>query len=449
MDLNFGKSAFVRDRGNYPEISVVNMIAEQEQVESGLNLLSRPGLGLAATRGAGPVYQVFKQPGVLSDTLFTVSGANLYAEATNVGAIDFDGTPQVSLAGYADRVFVTGGKNLFQYNGTAFSSVTVPDGNYVLKVLTGASRLIVLIKGTQTFYWSDVLNSTIGALSFATAENVPDGLLDAVFVGDTLVLFGSNSVEHWPVTQDATLPFQPLIGRTFDVGIKNTGASCKWNSNYIWVTNQNRVCITSPDNIISFDGLETRIQNSATAQLFKFDLDGDEYIGMALENETWIYRPSVKTWSTFESYGYDKFVPSTYSGGYFGSSIDGKLYSWTTDYTDPDTILERKFSAFSPINTDGVVVDNLSLRVNSGQTPNITGIYSEPKIEMRFSRDGGQTFSDWRSRSLGKQGEYRKKVYWTGLGMFSYPGALFEFRVTDPITFRISSVTINEPIGGR
>lgn len=448
MDLSFGKSAFVRDRGNYPEISVVNMVAEQEQTEEGLNLLSRPGLIKTKENGTGPIRAVSKQAGVLSDSLFSVSGANLYLDTTSVGTIDYDGTPQVSLAGYSDRVFVTGGKNLFQYNG-AFSAVTVPDGNYVLKVLTGASRLIVLIKGTQTFYWSDVLSSTIGALSFATAENLPDGLLDAVFVGDTLILFGQASVEHWPVTQDATLPFQPLIGRTFDVGIKNTGAAVKWNSNYIWVTNQNRVCITSPDNVISFDGLEARIQDSATAKLWKFELDGDEYIGMTLDSGTWVYRPSVKTWSTFESYGLSTFIPSSYSGGYFGSSIDGKLYSWDTTYTDPTTILERKFTAYNPINTDGVVVDNLSIRVNSGQTPDTTGEYLEPVIEMRFSRDGGQTFSDWRPRSLGKKGEYRKKVYWTGLGMFSYPGALFEFRVTDPVTFRISSVTVNEPIGGR
>jgi hypothetical protein len=67
---------------------------------------------------------------------------------------------------------------------------------------------------------------------------------------------------------------------------------------------------------------------------------------------------------------------------------------------------------------------------------------------MRLSKDGGFTFSDWMPRSMGLQGAYRALMQWRSLGHFSYPGVVAEFRVTDPVPFRVAKVTMNEPYGG-
>jgi hypothetical protein len=50
---------------------------------------------------------------------------------------------------------------------------------------------------------------------------------------------------------------------------------------------------------------------------------------------------------------------------------------------------------------------------------------------------------------LGATGEYRTVPTWRRLGQFDFPGALFEFRVTDPVDFRVSAVKANDPLGGR
>jgi hypothetical protein len=47
------------------------------------------------------------------------------------------------------------------------------------------------------------------------------------------------------------------------------------------------------------------------------------------------------------------------------------------------------------------------------------------------------------------EGGYRTVPEWRALGMFDFPGALFEFRVTDPVPFRVSAVKVNDPAGGR
>ena len=79
----------------------------------------------------------------------------------------------------------------------------------------------------------------------------------------------------------------------------------------------------------------------------------------------------------------------------------------------------------------------------------LAGQGSDPLVEMRYSRDAGATWSSWDGVSMGRQGHYRERPEWRALGLFDAPGALMEFRCTDPVALRLSSVLVNEPVGGR
>jgi hypothetical protein len=91
----------------------------------------------------------------------------------------------------------------------------------------------------------------------------------------------------------------------------------------------------------------------------------------------------------------------------------------------------------------------VTLWANTGATPVLSGQGSNPLIEMRYSRDQGKTWSLWLPASLGAEGQYRVRADWRRLGMFDLPGALFEFRCTDPVPLRISAVKVNAAGGGR
>jgi hypothetical protein len=78
----------------------------------------------------------------------------------------------------------------------------------------------------------------------------------------------------------------------------------------------------------------------------------------------------------------------------------------------------------------------------------LTGQGSDPTVEMRSSRDAGNTWSDYRP-ALGVRANIAPCPTWRRLGQFDFPGALFEFRVTDPVDFRVSAVKANDPLGGR
>ena len=444
MKLQYGLSAFERARGNLPRLPVVNMFAEQAASEDdGVVLQSRPGLADVETLG-GEIQALFAKDGVFSGDRFAVVDGDLYREAALVNVLNGDGP--FFMDGFEDRLFIAGGGSLFEYNGIAMGTVPFPDSASVTKVLVGASRAIAIRADTETFYWSDPLTSTIDSLSFASAESQPDRIRDALFIDDMLILFGAETVEFWPNTGDADLPFQPLEGRVFEAGIKATGAACALGTGFAWVTDDNKVCRNDPENVLSNEGLEEKIAASATCRLWTFWIDATEFLALSLDAQTWVMSARTGTWHEFRSYGEANWLPTCYAG-VFGTR-DGRLVEWTQTHADFGGVLERLFRAGASLNSAAVIVNNIALRTNPGTTPYLSGDYANPIVEMRTSRDGGNTWGSWRSASLGAQGEYRRKVQWVGCGGFGQPGMMAEFRVTDPVPFRVSGVFANEQFGG-
>lgn len=446
-DLQYGLTNIDRDRGNLPKIPVVNMFVEKVDSEPNPVLQSRPGLeNTGTTLGAGPVHTLFKGDGVLSGQMFAVSGTSFYSNTTNLGTVA--GSGPYKIAGFQNRVFVTGGSTLSEWDGVTYSTDAMPGGFSVQSLCIGTDRLIVIDKGTGHFYWSNVLSDVVDALSFATAEQSPDQLKECLFIGDTLMLFGSETVEFWPASvANPDLPFSPLIGRTFRIGIRDTGCAVAFGNTFAWVTNYNQIAAGDPNNIISNSGLDEKISKSANCSLWTFRLEGTEFLVCTLDTSTWVFSSSSSTWSVFESYGADNWIPQCFSADIFGSSIDGHLIQWSDDYQDFGDVLERRFRAGLPLTMGTTMLNNLVIRTNQGQSPFLSGIYEDPVVELRTSKDGGFTFSTWKGRSLGKSGNYRSDVQWRSLGFFGYPSLLVEIRVTDPVPFRVSGVTINEGYG--
>jgi hypothetical protein len=444
--LQFGLSSYERADGDLPGLPVVNAYAE-ETASEGVVLQSRRGLmDRGANMGSGPVRTLYKRDGVVSGALFGVSGSTLYSGSTALGAVT--GTGAASVAGNETGIMVCAGASLHTYDGTTFAGVSFPDSAPVIKVLEGASRFIALRGGSGRFYWTPVLQRTFDPLDFATAETESDRLLDAVFVDDILVLFGAETVEFWPNTPDADLPFQPLEGRVLERGIRATGCATNFGSAFAWVTDLNTVCIQDENNVISNPGLQARIAASTSVSLFTFIIDGLEFLALRLDGETQCYNPRTGTWSEFATYGAANWAATCHAAGVFGS-VDGRTLQWGEGFTELGGVLERRFRGGLPINGGGVAIHNLRLRVNPGQTPVLAGEYASPVIEMRLSRDAGQTWGNWKAAQLGEQGQYRKRVEWRALGLASQPAFLAEFRVTDPVPFRVSGVFVNEAFGGR
>ncbi len=445
-DIFYGISNYNRERGNFPATPVVNMYAESVPIENKPALQSRLGLeDSSIVMGAGPVKTLFHNDGVLNGNTFGISGSSLYKEGTLVGVIDGSGPAKID--GYENFLFAAAGTRLWGYDGVTLSTVTTPDNFEVIDLCVGASRLVVVEENTGRFWWTSALGATIEAINFATAENSPDKLKACLFVGDILILFGSKTVEFWPVSQDGDAPFTPLAGRVFSVGIKGTGCATRVSSTFAWVTNHNQVCIADPENIVSGADLEARIEAAANVSLWTFRMEGVEYLAVRLDDETTVFNMRSKTWSEFKSEGESNWIPQSYADGYMGSSIDGRLVQWSDEYSDFGGDLERLFRGGIAIESKGQQLNNITIRTNPGKTTYLSGDYADPMVELRLSNDGGNTWTLPKPRSLGQAGEFRPRVQHRSLGMFGPPGMVFEYRVTDPVPFRVSNVVANEPYG--
>ena len=446
MELLNYPTEFGRNRGDFPDLPIVNLFAESADTEGRVVLQSRPGLQESYSLTSDAVRFIYSEPGVFSESLFTVTGNKMYKDTNLLGTIVGDGS--VSMDSFEGSTFLSAGDTLYHYNGATLNALTFPDNAATLKVIVGASRLIVIRKETQTIYWSEPLTPSIDALDFAQAENSPDRLLDMLFLGDTLLLFGEATVEFWPTQTSADLPFAPLVGRVYSKGIKNTGAATKLGSGFAWVTDSNQLCLNSPDNVVSTREIEEEIEDAGEVSLWTFFLDSIEFLAIRVGNRTHVYNTLTKTFTEFTTYGLTNWEANCYSNGYFGSADTGRILTWSNDYVDDGDELERRFRVWAPLNMEAVVVNNLFLRGNTGRTPYLAGQYSDPNVEIRTSKDGGNVWSSWRQAQMGPSGTYRKQIRWFGLGVFSFPGALAEFRITDPTPFRVSSVTVNDPYGG-
>lgn len=72
-----------------------------------------------------------------------------------------------------------------------------------------------------------------------------------------------------------------------------------------------------------------------------------------------------------------------------------------------------------------------------------TGQGFDPQVMLRWSNNGGKTWSDEYMRGAGKAGEYGKRVKWNRLG--AARKRVFEVSVTDPIPWRIMAAYLEIP----
>lgn len=460
-ELAFAVSSYRRDRGNLPGLPVVNMFLEKAVTEpSGVALQSRPGLiDNEVDSGSDDVIAIFQKDGVLGGDLFTVTrGAStrLYRDGVLVGTIT--GAGAVSFAGNEIGLCVCAGADVHYYDGAALGTADFPDAADVCKVIEIAGRFIALRSGTQKFYWTETLETGLVAgiltflpLAFASAENEPDQLLDACAYDDKLILAGTETVEFWQKTGDDDLPFDPIEGLVFKKGILATGCLAPFDNSFAYISREK--LIYKAGNVperISDSGIEERLAASDGAALFTFFFEGHEFLSVRLDEETHVTDAMFPgNWYEWATSGETNWLASCACTGPVFGGPDGKTLAFGDVHTDMDGELERRFRAGMALTGQGLAVDNVRLRVNPGTTPYLTGQFADPVCELRFSRDGGNEFSAYRSAKLGSQGQYRKRLEWRALGTFEDPGALFEFRVTDPVPFRVSGAYYNEDGGGR
>ena len=461
--LVYGTASFDRATGNLPALTLINMFVEKAATsEQGACLQSRPGLGVLATNGSGPITKIFCNAGTLGGSDFSVSGTTLYRGTSSVGNMPSLGSGPVSIAGSNSEILIAGGGTMYRYTGIGTpSAVTFPDSAPVRAVCFIGS-LFVAVRGDSTYpgryYFSNALDgSTWDALNYATAEREADGLLDVNALNDKIVLYGESTIEVWSDTGDASLPFTRNEGMgSQSKGIKATGAQCEADNTKFHVGSDGVVYRFAEEFMrVSDHWLEEKIIASTACSLFAFRYQGHEFVCVRLDSQTFAYDCATQAWCELQTNGGQWIAQCGAMKGtvaYFGHSSTGQIMGWS-EWDDLGVELTREFTAAIQLDQP-ISVNNLWLWAETGSSTILSGTGSVPVIEIQTSRDAGRTWGSFDpaglgNAALGGSGQYRIIPSWRRLGLFDQPGGMFRFRVTDPVPLRISAVKYNEPLGGR
>ncbi len=111
----------------------------------------------------------------------------------------------------------------------------------------------------------------------------------------------------------------------------------------------------------------------------------------------------------------------------------------TTSFTSPGGILYITFSLLSGASSPTISSELAIASAKLMQPPNI-----DPQVMLRWSDDGGHTWSNEHWASMGKLGEYGKRVIWRRLGMTTkLRDRVYEISGSDPVKIAIMGAELS------
>jgi hypothetical protein len=454
MKLPIALAAYSRNAGFLPELRLKNVYPEKTPAaDEGVVLLPRPGCASYLTVAGTSVQGLAAIPGTFNGDVVSVQGSIISRNGLTLGSSPTAATGPVRFAASTTEMVMSVGSTLCRTDGAAVTRPTFPDGAGVISVAILSGRFLAVRANSQRFYWSDLLNGTSWpAQNYASAESQPDNLLDILTINDEIALMGQHSVEFWQPTGDLNLPFQRIDGRTYSKGLINTGAAAQIDNGLFWVGDDGIVYRSGPvPRRLSDHGIEEQIQIAGAGNITLFGLIwvGHTFAVLRLPQVTYWYDCETQEWFEASTLGRAGWRPmcGTMAGNValLGDSLTGTIYTLSdASLTDGPDAIERRFTALV---NDPQTLDNIILDAQGG-------IGTEPLgggiiIELRRSRDGGQTFGPWHQTTLGTLGRYRARAVWRRMGLFDAPGGVLDFRMTDNAPFSVQGIRVNEPITGR
>lgn len=359
---------------------------------------------------------------------------------------------------------------------------------------------------TQQWGSTDLLSPISPQTSYSLKDGAPDDLVALIVDHREVYLMGEISSEVWTDVGAVPFPFQRIPGTSTQHGIAAPFSLSRLGNSFAYVSRNNRgqAQIMQMQGYvpqrISTHAVENTLANQyvGDAISWTYQLEGHEVFVVSFPSLelTWAYDIATQMWH--------KWLYTTNQGTYqrhrgnccavfqglviIGDYENGKLYELDkTNYTDDGQNIRRLRRAphlvtefqrqyfdelqiqFQPgVGTTGAsgtvaVVDANTIylgdtyTITSGATLTIeaekryvlatqqvptTVTTSDPQAMLRWSNDGGSTWSNEHWTSVGRMGKYRNRAIWRRLGQAR--DRIFEVSVSDPVNFVIISANLKK-----
>lgn len=456
--------AYVARSVNAADNRMVNLFPEvipNEGKEAGF-LNRAPGLRLLTTIGSGPIRGLW----TFNNVGYVVSGNALYRINTNytstlIGGVA--GTGPVSMADNGTQLFIAANGISYIYNAVTlvYAQITAPGfpGAVTVSYLDG--YFVFNEPNSQKVWVTGLLDGTsIDPLDFASAEGSPDGLAAVIVNNREAWLFGTNSIEVWYDAGTPDFPLARIQGASNEIGCVAPYSVAKLDNSLFWLGQDARGRgIVYRNNgytgvRASNHSIEWQIQqygDISNAIAYTYQQDGHSFYVLTFPTveKTWVYDVSTQSWHERAGWLNGDFVryrPNCQVA--FNNEIilgdyeNGNLYAYDLDVYAINGAPQKWLRSWRPIpsgqnNLKRTAQHSLQLDCETGVGLNL-GQGDDPEVMLRWSDDGGHTWSNEHWSKMGRIGQYGRRVFWRRLGMtMKLRDRVYEISGTDPVKIAI------------
>jgi len=422
-----------------------------------------PGLRFLAYVGNGPVRGLW----TFGDYGYAVSGNKLYQidsmwVVTEKGTVA--GSGPVSMVDNGTQLFIAAGATGYIYNaGTdVFAQITDPDfpGASTVGFIDG--YFVFTEPNSQKFWVTALLDGTsVDPLDFASAEGSPDNLVSLIVDHREVWLFGQTSVEVWYNAGLPDFPLSRIQGAFNEIGCAAPYSVAKLDNGVFWLGADARgrgIVYRSQGyngQRISTHAVEWQIQqytdiSDATAYTYQQDGHSFYVLNFPSADITWVYDVATLSWHQRAGWLNNRYTrhrgdcQMAYNAEIVvGDYLAGAIYAYDPEvYTEAGTVQKwlRSWRAL-PTGTNNLSrTTHHALQLDCQSGIGLDGVQqgTDPQVMLRWSDDGGHTWSNEHWKSMGRIGETGTRVIWRRLGMtLKLRDRVYEISGTDPVKIAI------------
>jgi hypothetical protein len=326
---------------------------------------------------------------------------------------------------------------------------------------------------TQQYAASNILSPITYGLSYASKFTGPDNLVSLICDHGQVYLLGETTTEVWADQGTFPFAFQRIPGSSSQHGLAAQFSIARLGNSFAYVAKNNRgqaeIVVMNgyfPQRISTHAVENTLVnQDISDAVAYTYQLEGHECYVVTFPSLdiTWVYDIATQLWHKWlwtdnqNNYHRHRSNCSAFFQNVVlvGDYQNGQIYKLDPNNFTDDGNTIRRLRRCPHLTTDlqRQYFDELQIQFQPGvglqgitDPPlNTETTGANPQAMLRWSSDGGSTWSNEHWSAIGKVGKYRNRIIWRRLGYAR--DRIFEVVVTDPIFACIVSANLKASAG--
>jgi hypothetical protein len=439
-------------------------LMESQDAKSRAVLYPTPGLSVFATLPDTPVRAEF----TINGRTFAIGGGK-FCEIDAAGNVTVRG----DVFRDATQAYIIGGTNQLAMccSGHLYAFTLATNAFVEVDTTTGVALqgpvswigysdgyYIALLANSSKFQISALLDATVwDPLDIAQVEVFADNVIGAIVDHRELWLCGPKSSQPYQNTGNPLFPFEVIPGAFIENGIVAQGSLCRLDNSIFALGADER------GSGIAWRAqgyLPTRISNHAVEFAWQGYSTISDAIGYSYQDQghafwvlyfptadkTWVYDVATQMWHERSSMinglagaHLGRCHVFAFGKHLVGDRLSGKIYQMSISiYTDNGIVIERvRRAPHISAEDQWIMFTFLQVILESGLATLKDGNdqFIAPVMNLRWSDDGGHTWSNYHQMGCGKLGEYKTRVFMRRLGRAR--DRVFEISTSDPIPWRV------------